>query len=244
MQPPPSGARAPWCSFPDSAFAEPDETPPAISASLVAMKTSIMRLVVPLLVLGPLAAQDYYPHHNFTFGAGAMRPRGDLGPVLDDSPGVSVGYGYRFLRYLQADISVDILFGAAGIRDFLSTGIGDYRIKDREYFLPFGGRAIAPLFGGRLLISGGGAWLKYHERVNQPGSDFRVDCPVCAARSGWGYYALANASYFVESGKHIRIGATTRVMRGHTDGDPLGYVPGFQTKDHWLSIGAEFGLSF
>lgn len=206
----------------------------------------MVRLVLPLLILAPLAAQDYYPHHNLTFGAGAARPRGDLGSLLDDTPGISVGYGYRFLRYFQADIGLDILFGAAGIRDFLSTGIGDYRIKDREYFLPFGGRAIAPLFGGRLLISGGGggAWLKYHERVNQPGTDFHVDCPVCAARSGWGYYALANASYFLDSGKHFRVGAATRAVRGHTDGDPLGFVPGYRTKDRWLTIGAEMGFSF
>lgn len=203
-------------------------------------------VALPLLIALPLAAQGYYPHHNFTFGAGAGRPRGDLGPFLDDAPGVSIGYGYRFLRYLQADAGLDILFGAAGVRDFLITEVGDFRIKDREYFLPFGGRAIAPFFDGRLLISGGagGVWLKYHERINQPSYTYRIDCPICTSRSGWGYYALANASYFLDSYQHFSAGVTVREIRGHTNGEPLGDVPGFKTKDRWLELQAQFGFSF
>jgi hypothetical protein len=210
------------------------------------MNRGLIRSLLPLLVLGPLAAQEYYPRHNFTFGAGAFRPRGDLSGALDDTGGISVAYGYRFLRYLQADVGLDMIFGAAGVRAFLPTEIGYFRISDREYFLPFGARAIAPLVGGRVLISGGGggAWLKYHERLRQPSQDFHIDCPDCTARSGWGYYALANASYFLDSGKHFRVGVTGRAVRGHTDGDPLGGLPPSRTKDHWLTMLAEFGFSF
>jgi hypothetical protein len=199
-----------------------------------------------IALLTPLQAQNYFPHHNFTFGAGAGRPRGDLGPVLDDTPGISVGYGYRFHRYFQADVGVDILFGAASVRDFLTTGIGDFRIKDREYFLPFGGRAIIPLARGRMLLSGGAgaAWIRYAERVSQPSSDFRIGCPVCTSRNGWGYYAQGNASWFLNRSQNFRIGVNTKVVRGHTDGDPLGFVPGFRTRDKWLMMNAEFGFSF
>src|SRR5689334_22995879 len=124
------------------------------------MKARLLLAILPTVVLVPLWAQDYYPHHNFTFGAGAQRPRGDIGSLLEDSGGIGVGYGYRFHRYFQADIGLDVMFGAARVRDFLNTGIGDVRIKDREYFPSFGGRAIIPLARGRFLVSGGagGTW--------------------------------------------------------------------------------------
>jgi hypothetical protein len=93
--------------------------------------------VILLLCAVPWAGAQDYPHHNFTFGAGAGRPRGDLGPVLEDSPGVAAGYGYRFIRYFQADLGLDVL--SARVRDFLTTQIGDFRIRDREYLLMLGG---------------------------------------------------------------------------------------------------------
>lgn len=204
------------------------------------------RILLLLTACSGLYAQDYYPRHNFTLGAGAALPRGDLGAWLSDSSAVSVGYGYRFARYFQADIGLDVLFGAARVREFLLTDIGDFRIKDREYFLPMGGRAIAPLFGGRLLFSGGGgaAFMRYTERVNQPSSYFRLDCPICTSRSGWGYYAQANLSMFVDRDHRFRVGATSRFIRGHTEGEPLGPVPGLRTKDHWINLMGEVGFSF
>lgn len=212
------------------------------------MNPGLIPLIPALLAIAaPLAAQEfYYPHHNLTFGAGIARPRGDLGGALDDSPNISLGYGYRFIRYLQADIGLDMTFGAAGVRGFLPTDFGYSRVSDREYFLPFGGRAIAPLLDGRLLISGGagGAWMKYHERVQQPSQNFHIDCFDCTTRSGWGYYALANASYFLDASKHFRVGVTARMIRGRTDGGPVGLLPPFETKDRWLHLGAEVGFSF
>jgi hypothetical protein len=202
--------------------------------------------VILLLHVAPWAAGQDYPPHNFTFGAGAGRPRGDLGPVLEDSPGVSVGYGYRFIRYFQADLGLDVLFGAARVRDFLITQIGDFRIRDREYLLMLGGRGIVPLARGRVLLSGGagGAYLRYAERVSQPSNYFRVDCPICTSRSGWGYYGQTNVSYFLDRYRHFRLGVTSRFLRGHTDGEPIGSVPGFRTKDKWVNLLAEFGFSF
>ncbi|HEY1339737.1 MAG TPA: hypothetical protein VGF59_19630 [Bryobacteraceae bacterium] len=210
------------------------------------MKTGTVSLLLLIASGAPLAGQDYYPRHNFTIGGGVARPRGDLGVSLDDAPGFAIGYGYRFQRYLQADIGFDSVFGAASVHDFLNTGLGPLKITDREYFLPFGGRAIAPFARGRFLLSGGagGVWMKYHERLSQPGEDLHIDCPECMARSGWGWYALANASGFLDSGRHFRVGVTARMIRGNTEGEPLGGVPPFQTKDHWLTLGGEFGFSF
>jgi len=210
------------------------------------MRAVNLRWLLPLLVLAPLGAQEPFPHHNFTFGAGAARPRGDIGVYLGDSPAIEVGYGYRFHRYFQADVGLDIAFGAAGVHDYLDTGIGSLRIKDREYFPTVGGRAILPLARGRVLVSGGGggAWLKYAERVSQPSDYYRFECPVCTARDGWGYYALGNLSGFLNRDRNFRIGVTAKTIRGNTDGEQIGPVPGLRTKDRWFKIYGEIGFSF
>jgi hypothetical protein len=210
------------------------------------MRSQTVGLLLSLAAVAPLAAQDYFPHHNLTIGTGVARPRGDLGGALEDAPGFSIAYGYRFQRYLQADVGFDSVFGAAQVRDFQDTGLGPLKISDREYFLPFGGRAIAPLGRGRVLLSagGGGVWMKYHERLSQPGENLHIECPSCMSRSGWGYYGLANASVFLDSGHHFRVGGTARLIRGNTEGDPLGFLRRFETRDHWLTLGGEFGFSF
>jgi hypothetical protein len=210
------------------------------------MKPINTRWLLPLLVLAPLCAEDRFPHHNFTFGAGATRPRGDLGAYLEDSPAISVGYGYRFHRYFQADIGMDIAFGAARVKDYLDVGVGSVRIKDREYFPTFGGRAILPLLDGRALLSGGagGAWMKYAERISQPTDYYRYECPVCTSRDGWGYYAMGNVSYFLNRSHNFRVGVTAKSIRGNTDGESIGPVPGFRTKDKWFQLVGELGFSF
>lgn len=203
-------------------------------------------ILLSLLVTGLLNAQPYYRRHYFTLGGGAGLPRGDLNAVFNDSFGLNVNYGYRFVRYFQADVGLDTLFGAAGVRDFLDTSFGPRRIRDYQFFVPFGGRAILPLAGDRLLIygSGGGAYMRYTELLSQPSDFFRIDCPVCTARSGWGYYAGFGFSAAVDRGQFIRIGAGTRVYRGHTDGEPIGAAPALRTKDRWVRLMAQVSFSF
>lgn len=203
-------------------------------------------LVLITVLAGALAAQDYYPHHNVTFGVGAAQPRADLRPNFETSPGITLGYGYRFQRYFQADLGLDVVFGAAGVRDYLNTGFGPLRIRDYQFFLPFGGRAILPLAKGRFLFSGGGGgvWGHYTELLHQPSDFYRIDCPVCGSRSGWGYYTLLGTTVFLDRNMHWRVGATGKVYRLHTEGDPLGTVPGLRTRDHWVNVYGEFGVSF
>ncbi len=190
--------------------------------------------------------REYFPHHNFTFGAGGAVPKGDLGGYFITRPAISIGYGYRFSRYFQADVGLDMVFGAAHVEDYLATGFGPLRIRDRQFFIPLGGRAILPLAGGRLLIAGGGggAYLRYAELLHQPGYYYKIDCPVCTTRDGWAYYALAEVSGFLDHNQHFRVGVQYKSYRGHTSGEPLGTVPAVQTKDNWQDILALFGFSF
>ena len=204
-------------------------------------------LVLCLIVKLPSAVfAQGFPHHNFNVGFGAGIPRADIGSFFDPKPGLSVGYGYRFHRYFQADLGFEAIFGSANVHDFQETFAGYRRIRDFQYLLPFGGRAILPLAHGRMLVygGGGGAYLRYQEHLSQPSEYIRIDCPTCASRSGWGYYATAGFTVFFDRYQRFRLGIAPRVYRGHTNGDPLGTAPGFRTRDQWLNVMGEFGVSF
>jgi hypothetical protein len=204
---------------------------------------------VPLFVMGflpTIGLADGFPRHNFNFGAGAGVPRSQLGSFFDPKAGASIGYGYRFHEYFQADIGFDAIFGAGNVREFANTITGFRRIRDFQYLLPVGGRAILPLANGRLQLfgGGGGTYMRYQEQLSQPSSYYRLECPDCTARSGWGYYATAGFTVFLDRRRLMRIGVAPRVYRGHTDGERVGNVPGFRTSDHWVTVMAEFGISF
>jgi len=205
-----------------------------------------MRFLLVLVAAAPLLAQSHFAKHNFTVGAGIGLPGAQLTPAFANSGGLSVGYGYRFHRNLQADFGLDTLFGAAGVRDYLSTGGGYLRIRDFQYLLPFGGRAILPLAEGRVLLSagGGGAYMRYSERLKQPSSYYRYECPFCGSRSGWGSYALGGVSYALDRFQVFRVGFTVKAYRGHTDGDSLGAVPAVETMDRWLNLFGNFSIHF
>ncbi len=193
-----------------------------------------------------LPAQSYYPHHNITFGLGGGMPKGDLGGLFRNRPGITVDYGWRFDRYLQADFGFDTVFGAAGTREFEQTVFGFSRIRDYQFFIPFGGRAILPLAHDRLLLSagGGGMWLKYSELLRQPSSYYRVDCISCTTRSGWGSYALGDISTFIDQGHHFRVGGVIKLIRGYTEGEPVQAVTSPRTHDRWINVFGEVGFSF
>ena len=209
------------------------------------MKPTLLAALAALLWV-PAGLAQPVARHNFSLGLGSAQPRSDLRSLFSDSFGVAAGYGYRFHPYFQLDAGVDTAFGAAGVRDFLPTAFGDLRIRDYQFMVPFGGRGILPMAKDRILISGGGggAYLRYTERVRQPSDFFRFDCPVCASRHGFGYYALAGANVALDQYRRFRLGVTSRIFRGHTKGDALGAIGGARTRDHWINIYGELTFSF
>lgn len=202
-------------------------------------------LVAVMLCSLPAFSQSYN-RHNVTGGLGAGQPKADLEDLFKNSFGAEIGYGYRFHPFFQADIGFETLFGAAGVRDFLPTQFGNLRIRDFQFFVPMGGRAIIPIANEKIHIygGGGGAYMRYSERVRQVSDYFRIGCDVCSARSGWGYYGLVGANMALDSGRHFRVGVTSKVYRGHTEGDPLGDVISRRTRDRWVNIYGEFTFSF
>lgn len=205
-----------------------------------------MKGLVLLVLALPLAAQSTYPRHHISLGAGAGLPGGQLSGLFSNSAGLTVNYGYRWKSWLQADAGLDTVFGAARVRDFIPTELGYLRIRDFQFLIPFGGRLVLPVDDGRWLLSagGGGAYMRYSERLRQPSSYYRFECPDCAARGGWGTYALAGASRALDRYQMFRLGVTAKLYRGHTDGGALGAVPAVKTTDRWINLFADFTISF
>ncbi len=189
-----------------------------------------------------------YQQHSLSIGGGGGIPRGELQPLLATSPALRINYGYRFMKNFQADIGFDTVFHAASVKDYYQSQFGDLRIKDYQFFLPVGGRAVIPLARNRVQLhaGGGGAWMTYRERIRQPfgDSNYRLDCPVCSSRSGFGYYALLGSSVAIDRAQMFRLGFTSKLYRGRTSGDSLGPIPGVRTRDQWLTTAAEFSVNF
>lgn len=203
-------------------------------------------LATPLAA--PLLAQPLARQFSVSIGTGGAIPREDLASFMTTSSLLTVGFGYRPIRYLQADLGMDAIFHAAGVRGFEDTIIGRIKIRDNEILVPFGGRAIIPLASQRIELFGGGgpAYLHYGESVEVPGSgsDSSFNCQTCRSRGGWGSYAIAGVNVAVERSQRFWVGVQSRLVHGKTNGDPLGAVPPLQTQDTWINTAAVFLVRF
>jgi len=195
------------------------------------------------------ASAQYYQapwqKNHFSVGLGVTVPQDDLAALYNNAVGWSFGYGYRFLRNFQADVGLDTGYNAANVNQYLNSGFGPLRIRDFQFFVPMGARAVIPLAHDRFELSagGGGAYLRYSERLKQPGSYISVGCPICSARDGFGYYALAAFDYALDRSGTFKIGATTRVYQGHTNGAAVGLATN-RTRDRWINSFFTFSVNF
>ena len=204
----------------------------------------------------PSAAQEHTWKQNATIGAGVAIPGADMRPFMSSAFLFRVNYAYRFHRFLQAETGIDAISGAAGVNRVEDSAVGDIRIRDNEYVVPFGVRAILPLSRGRFELStgGGGAYIFYSEEADAPegvnvycpfgGCAVIVDCNHCNSRSGWGYYAIAGAALALDARRRTWLGFTGRFVRGTTSGQTLGRVPGLSTADQWLGAAVELNYRF
>ena len=205
-------------------------------------------LSLACLLAAPLTAQPLARQFSVNIGTGGAIPREDLASFMNTSPLLTIGFGYRPVRYFEADVGMDAIFRAAGVRDFQDTIIGRLKIRDNEILVPFGGRAILPLPGQRIELFGGGgaAYLHYGESVEVPGSgdNSSFNCRTCRSRGGWGSYAVAGVNVAVEGSRRFWVGVESRLVHGKTNGDPLGAVPPLETHDTWINTAAVFTVRF
>jgi hypothetical protein len=210
------------------------------------MHTRLVLLLLGVTLCSPLAAQ--FRRSTVTIGAGPAIPGGDLTNIYSPTGFIRVGYGYRIFSYIQAETGLDVGFRAAGVKDYYDSQFGPLRIRDYQYMVPMGGRLILPLRVDRIRLSagGGGVYLRYSERTKQPfaNSGIRIDCPVCSARSGWGYYSSLGASFAITERSPFRLGGTVNVYRATTDGQGVGVLPPGPSADRWVNAAIEFSFTF
>lgn len=199
------------------------------------------------------AAQQPIQRNSFSIGAGAAVPGQDLKPFMSSAIQFRLGYGYRFLRYLQADMGLNVVVQAAGVEGTIESPVGESKIRDFEYLLPLGGRAVLPLAHGWIEIhaGGGGAYLRYQEEASVPSGVhcygncyYDIDCLTCTSRSGWGQYATVGAAVALDRQSRAWLGLNTQFFRGGTSGDSLGSVRAPKSRDTWAVVSLELTRRF
>ncbi len=211
------------------------------------MKRILALLVaVNSLAFGQGYWQPDYRKHHVTVGLGAAIPGGDLKQNYQKAFAWSVAYGYRPIKWLQADFGYDGAYNAADVNDYQYSGYGPLRITDYQTFLPVGGRVVLPVARGRVEFygGGGGVYARYSESLRQPDEYTRLGCPSCKSRDGWGYYAMVGGSVAVDRGQRFRLGAATRMYQVDTAGATVGVLPSWKTADRWLNSYLTFTVSF
>jgi len=209
------------------------------------MKRGILFLLSCVLTPSVLFAQESFHRNNIVVGIGAAVPVGNTTNYLGTAPLVSVGYGWRFNRFFQADAGFQAVFGAANNQNPEVTDFGAVQGGDHEFMIPLGGRIYLPLPFKRIELSvgGGAAYLHYSETV--PSNGFgSSNCYSCTSRGGWGGYGLANAMYYLDGNHNFHVGTTVQFISASTNGDAVANIPAIRTTDHWTNAFIEFGLSF
>ena len=200
--------------------------------------------LAPCLAFGQ-AENDEIHHHNLVFGVGPAIPVGNSTNYLSTAPFIRLGYGYRFNRLFQADVGLQLAFGAANNQNAVITDAGTVQGGDHEFMIPLGGRVYIPQPFRRIQMSvgGGGVYLHYSETAPSNGY-YSSNCYSCTTRGGWGGYGLANVSYFLDSNHNFRVGTTLQYIAGSTNGQAVANFPAVRTTDHWMNLAFDFGFSF
>jgi hypothetical protein len=205
--------------------------------------------VTPLVVaLGAVAAfaQPDFHKNNLDAGIGAAIPTGQTATYLSTAPMFDVHYGYRFVRFFQADAGFQMAWGAAGgNQNAVLTDFGPIQGGDHEWMIPLGGRFIVPQPLKRIEVGLGGGAVYMHYKETAPSNGYyQNNCYSCTSRGGWGGYGLTNLSYFLDESGTFRVGTTFQYISAATTGDAVGNIPGLRTSDHWATLTFGFGLSF
>lgn len=208
-----------------------------------------MRLYIYLLLALTCASPSFgqsFQRHHFTGGLGVATPQDELNDYYQSAFSWTIGYGYRPVSFFQIDLGYDGAYNSARVNDYYeSDTFGAVRIRDFQHYVPVGGRLVLPLAGGKaeLYGGGGGAYMRYSEGLRQPSDYYRIDCPVCNARDGFGFYALAGGNVAVNRSQTLRLGVTTKMYKGTTDGLSVGIIPAAKTKDRWVNVYFHLTLS-
>jgi hypothetical protein len=147
---------------------------------------------------------------------------------FDTQSATSLGfsYGYRLHKNIEAETGLHLALDPTG--DVCSR-FGCTDAGDRYYWVPFGLRFIAPLYGGRveLGVGGGGLWEKYTSTsLGTNATPYE--------RHGWGGYFVGSAAVALDHSRHFWLGAAPRWFLAN---------PRY-ARDRWFQVTGEFGFRF
>ena len=208
--------------------------------------TLLIFLAANGLVYGQGNWQRDFRKHHVSVGLGAASPGGDLKNYYKTAFAWSVAYGFRPIKWLQADFGYDGAYNGAGVNDYQESGYGPLRIRDHQTFIPLGGRVVLPLARGRVELYGGGGavYARYSESLSQPDEYTKIGCPSCRARDGLGYYAMVGGTVAMDASQRFRLGVIARAYRLETAGAIIGALPSSRTADRWMTTYLTFSASF
>jgi len=152
-------------------------------------------LMVLALLPSLATAQDLY-QHRLTAAVGRLNPTGTgKSGLFDSAPLLAFDYGYRFHRYSQADIGVDLGFASEKVS----------KTRRNVYIPRFGYRFILPLMDDRVEAHVGA------------GAGHGFIKPTVRGSESWLVYGQFGGSYAIDAAKNYRAGMTVRWFR-----DPIG----------------------
>ena len=145
-------------------------------------------------------------------------------------------FGYRPIRYGQADLGLEGTGGIAGDRR-LQPPYNDQREYTYLMFLvPFGVRGVGPLFGERLLLSAGGGASLVANVEYKSGGDTEI-CVPGSSRSGVGGYGGAQVRGVLGESRRFGLGVTARWTKVKLG---AGFLPNYGPAgpaDQWVMTG-------
>ncbi len=203
------------------------------------------------------AQENSRPHwkNSLFVGSGMAVPGGGSKQYMFKSALVRLGYSRRLSDHFQADMSLDAIVHGAHVKSREMTSVGKVEIRDNEYLVCFGGRAVLPL-GSRFefFSGGGGAYMRYSEEAGLPSGitviswggpySVNIDCPTCKSRAGWAYYGTAGGNVVFDRRRRVWLGLELRLIKGTTSGDPLGSGSRFDTREQWVGTTVNLRYDF
>src|ERR1051326_2303894 len=137
-------------------------------------KNILFTMLLTLVSTAAFAQESEESHNDVSFSVGAAVPRGADRAYLNNAPVISLLYGYRFNRFLQAEAGLQMAFGAANNQNVEQSEFGTVMGGDHEFMIPFSGRFYVPLHLEHWQVSAGGglAYLDYFETAPKHGGLF------------------------------------------------------------------------
>lgn len=177
------------------------------------------RILCAALIAMPLFAQDYN-RKSLSVGVGGAIP--DVNGAMDGGIAVSLNFGYRFTRYIQADIGFQSSFNK-DYRDYYpKSGAGSGTTT--EFFVPAGGRIVIPVWNGRIEPSFGLGGVYAYDKGENYGNNHQG-----------GVYGLGGITYALDSHRRHRVGVTVRYINIMSAGRP---------HPEWVNVMGEYTYSW